>query len=186
VISLTKKIIPTQKLTQIANSQKGLFVFKTDARNQFHPYELLNFTRNPKLIVPLSRTSRVTEKLLDQYGFDIQGASYIDILSKHINSGLTHPNTTYLHRVTLSEIHDAIVDKIKDMGPGPKTLFIDDFHSLVPHHGELNARRFIDNLSKNMEEHRTKTIVLTNHSKLPKEVSKFLLSNSEEVIEIPN
>ena len=88
MIDLTKKIIPTQKLTRIANSQKGLFVFKTDARNQFHAYELLNFSREPKLIVPLKRTSRVTEKLLDQHGFNIQGASYIDILSKHIMNGV--------------------------------------------------------------------------------------------------
>ena len=56
MIDLTKKIIPTQKLTRIANSQKGLFVFKTDARNQFHAYELLNFSREPKLIVPLKRS----------------------------------------------------------------------------------------------------------------------------------
>ena len=186
MIDLTKKIIPTQKLTKIANSQKGLFVFKTDARNQFHAYELLNFSREPKLIVPLKRTSRVTEKLLDQHGFNIQGASYIDILSKHINSSLEHPRTTYLHKVTLTEIHDAIIDQIKKMGPGPKTLFIDELHSLIPHHGELNTRRFIDNLSKNMEEYRTKTVVLTNHSRLSKDVSKFLLSNSEEILEIPN
>ena len=72
------------------------------------------------------------------------------------------------------------------MGPGPKTLFIDELHSLIPHHGELNTRRFIDNLSKNMEEYRTKTVVLTNHSRLSKDVSKFLLSNSEEILEIPN
>lgn len=183
---MKRKIIPKKKLTDIAHAQNGLFVFKTDARNQFHPYELLNFTGEPKLIVPLRRTSRVTEKLLDQHGFNVHGAHYIDILSKHINSSLEHPRTTYLHKVTLTEIHDAIIDKVKRLGPGPKTLFIEDLHSLIPHHGELKTRRFIDHLTKEMEEHRTKTIVLTNHSRLPKEVSKFLLSNSQEMLEIPH
>ena len=182
----SRKIIPQQKLTEIASSQNGLFVFKTDARNQFHPYELLNFANNPTLIVPLRRTSRVTERLLDQHGFNIQGAHYIDILSKHINSGLEHDRTTYLHKITLNEIQEAIVEKVEELGPGPKTLFIEDLHSLIPHHGELKTRRFIDHLTKNMEEHRTKIIVLTNHSKLPKEVSKFLFSQSQEILEIPH
>ena len=182
----TRKIISQKKLTEIAHTLGGLYVFKTDARNQFHPFELLNFTSNPKLIVPLRRTSRVTEKLLDQHGFNVQGAHYVDILSKHINSGLEHKRTTYLHKITLNDIHEAIINKVTELGPGPKTLFIEDLHSLIPHHGELKTRRFIDHLTKDMAEHRTKIIVLTNHSRLPKEVSKFLLSNSQEMLEIPH
>ncbi len=181
-----KKIVPKKELSEVADSPKGLFVFKTDVKNQFHPFELLDHDKNPTLIVPLRRTSRVTERLLDQHGFHIRDAHYIDILSKHIDSSLTHDRTTYLHKTSLKEIHAAIEAKIKDFGPGPKTLIIEDLHSLSPHHGSLNTKRFIDHLSKTMDENMTKTVVLTNHAKTPIDVSKFLLGNSEKIIEKPN
>jgi len=180
-----KKIIPEKKMSNIAHSAKGLFTFKTDARNQFYPYELLNYNPQPTLIVPLRRTAHGTQKLLDQHGFNIKNLHFVDIISKHIGSSLEHPNTKYLQKVKLSDIQEAIDEKMIELGPGPKTIVLEDFHVLIPHHGDLNSRRFLDYLSKKMDYHFAKTIVLTDNKRLPKEVSKFLFTRSEDVIEIP-
>ncbi len=172
-------------MAEIAHSIKGIFIFKTDARNQFHPYEILNYTESPTLVVPLRRTSEGMERLLEQHGYDINNTHYIDIIAKHIDSVLEHKNTKYLQQISLKDLHEAIEDTLEGMGPGPKTLIIDDFHSIIPHKGELKTRRFIDNLSKRAEGKMTKTIILANNRRLPREVSKFLFNLSTEVFEIP-
>jgi hypothetical protein len=179
-----KKIIPEQKMADIAHSLKGVYTFKTNSRNQFYPYELLNYTKNYTLIVPLRRTARGQEILLNQHGYDLRKTYYIDILSKHINSSLEHKNTKYLHQTNLKELHDEILEQLDNMGNCPKTLIIDDIHSLIPHHGELKTRRFLDNLTNNAEKKLTKTILLTDHKKLPTEVSKFLFHRSNEILEL--
>jgi hypothetical protein len=180
-----KKVVPEKQMDNIAHSTKGLFTFKTDARNQFYPYELLNYNTQPTLIVPLRRTAKGTEKLIDQHGFNTKNLHFIDIISKHIGSSLEHKKTKYLQEVKLNDIQEAIDAKMVELGPGPKTIVLEDFHILIPHHGDLNSRRFLDHLSKRMEYHFTKTIVLADNRKLPKEVSKFLFTRSEDVIEIP-
>ena len=179
------KIIPEQTLTNIAHAPKGMFTFKINARNQFHPYEILNYTENPTVILPFKRTASGTNILLSQHGFNLKNLHYIDILAKHIGSPLEHKNTKYLQKTTLSEIQTAIEDTMEKLGPGPKTLILSDFHSIAPHHGTLKTQRFIDHLSKKMEGRMTKTIVLVNHRSLPIEISKYLFTHSEEIVEIP-
>ena len=179
------KIIPENKLAEIAHSPKGLFTFKIDARNQFHPYEILNYAENPTVIVPFKRTATGTNFLLSQHGFKLNNIHYIDILSKHIGSPLEHKNTVYLQKTSLSEIHDAIEDTMNKLGLGPKTLIISDFHSIIPHYGVLKTKRFIDYLSKRMEGKMTKTMVLVNQRSLPAEISKYLFTHSIETVEIP-
>ena len=172
-------------MSEIAHSIKGTFIFKTDARNQFHPYEILNYTENPTLIVPLRRTSEGTERLLEQHGYNLKNTYYIDIIAKHIDSALEHRNTKYMQQISLNDLHEAIEETLDRMGSGPKTLIIDDLHSIIPHKGELKTKRFIDNLSKRAEGKLTKTMILTNSRRLPKKVSKFLFNLSTEFIEIP-
>lgn len=179
------KIIPEQTLTNIAQAPKGMFTFKTNARNQFYPYEILNYTENHTVILPFKRTATGTDILLSQHGFNLKNIHYIDILAKHIGSPLEHKNTKYLQKTTLSEIHDAIEETMEKLGPGPKNLILSDFHSIAPHHGTLKTQRFIDYLSKRMESKMTKTIVLVNHRALPMEISKYLFTHSEKIIEIP-
>ncbi len=179
-----KKIIPEQKMADIAHSLKGVYTFKTNSRNQFYPYELLNYTNTHTLIVPLRRTARGQEILLDQHGYDLSKTQYIDILAKHINSSLEQKNTKYLHQTSLKELHDEILEQLDSMGNCPKTLIIDDLHALIPHHGELKTRRFLDNLTHNAEKKLTKTVLLTDHKKLPIEVSKFLFHKSNEILEL--
>ncbi len=182
---LTRKIIPEKILSEIAHTPKGLFMFKTDSRKQFHPYEILNYTNNHTLIVPLKRTATGTHKLLDQHGYNLTNTHFIDMLSKHIGSGLEHKNTTHIQNISLKELAGEIERKIKDFGPGPKTLFIDDAHTLIPHHGVIKTLRFMDYISRSMASNFTKTIILANNKKLPKEISKFLFTRCDEVIEMP-
>lgn len=172
-------------MSKIAHSQKGLFMFKTNARNQFYPYEILNYDKHPIVILPLRRTSTGMQALLDQHGFASSHVHYIDIISKHIGSSLEHKKTTYLQQVDLDDIHNAIEEKLSSLNPGPKTVIIDDFHTLIPHHGDLKTRRFLDRLHNRMRQSFTKTIVLADNAKLPKEVSKYLFTSSDDVIEIP-
>ena len=172
-------------MSEIAHSIKGTFIFKTNARNQFHPYEILNYTENPTLIVPLRRTSEGMEKLLDQHGFNLKNTYYIDIITKHINSALENKNTKYLQQINLKDLHNEIEETLEKIGPGPKTLIIDDLHCIIPHKGELKTKRFIDRLCKRTEGKLTKTLILTNSRRLPKNVSKFLFNFSTEIIEIP-
>lgn len=182
---MTRKIVPAAQITSIAHAPKGLFFFKTNARNQFYPYELLNYSNNPTIILPLRRTSTGMQYLLNQHGFNATNVHFIDIVSKHISSSLEHKQTKYLQHIDLNDLHDAIESYIDELGSSPKTIIIDDFHTLIPHHGDLKTRRFLDRLHKRMEQNFTKTIVLADNTKLPKEVSKYLFNSAEHVVEIP-
>ncbi len=182
---MTRKIVPAAQITAIAHAPKGLFFFKTDARNQFYPYEILNYSSTPTVILPLRRTSTGMSYLLNQHGFNSSKVHFIDIVSKHIGSSLEHKKTKYLQQIDLNELHDAIEGYLTELGPSPKTIIIDDFHVLIPHHGDLKTRRFLDKLHKKMEQNFTKTIVLADNTKLPKEVSKYLFTSAEHVVEIP-
>ncbi|GEM_PF-1088515 len=179
------KVVPKETMMRIAHAPKGVFAFKTDARNQFYPYELLNYSPTPTIIVPLRRTATGMHTLLKQHGYDLNNVHYIDILAKHIKSPLEQKNTTYIQHINLSDLSEAIQEKVKALGSSPKTVIIDDAHILIPHHGELKTRRFLDNLTSTLHNSFTKTVVLAEHQRLPKEVSKFLFTHASDVIEIP-
>jgi hypothetical protein len=182
---LKRKFIPEKTINNIAQSPRGTFLFKTDALNQFYPYELLNYLKHPSIIIPLRRTAAGMHHMLHQHGFNLKDAHFIDFVSKHINSPLEHKKTTYLQKISLKELVEETEKKAKALSKGPKTLFIDDIHLLVPHYGELKTRRFLDYFSKRMQNHMTKVIILADHRKLPKQVSKFLYCGCNEIIEIP-
>ena len=182
---LKKTFIPEKTIANISHTHRGTFLFKTDALNQFYPYELLNYLKHPSIIIPLRRTATGMHHLLDQHGFNLSNTHFIDFVSKHIDSPLTHQKTTYLQKISLKQLIEETEKKAKSLSKGPKTLFIDDIHLLVPHYGELKTRRFLDYLTKRMQNHMTKVVVLADHRKLPKQVSKFLHTTCDEIIEIP-
>ncbi len=173
-------------MTDIAHNPKGFFTFKTSPRAQFHPYELLNYTNQETIILQLKRTSEGMHKILNQHGFNTNKVHYIDIISKHVGSALENKNTTYLQKTDLTELVEKIEEKIKKLKPSPKNFFISDIHTLLINHGELKTKRFLDHLSNKLHQNFTKTIVLADHSRISKNIAKFLFNKSEKIIEKPN
>ena len=176
-------MIPEKKLSEIAFTQKGSFFFKTSPKNQFKPYEILNYIPHESLIIPLNRTSKNMHSMLNQHGYDLSKTHFIDIISKNINSPFTHKNTTYLQTINLENLSATIEKKINSLKPGTKTLIIDKIENLILHHGELKTLRFLDFIKKRMEYRNTRTIFLANNRKLTRNISKFLFNNCQEIIE---
>jgi len=178
-------MIPEKTLSDIAFKTKGSSFFKISSNKQFHPYELLNYIPHETVILLLSRTAKNMHQLLDQHGYDLSKTHFIDLISKTIDSPFEHKNTTYTQNIDLSDLTEIIENKIKTLKPGVKTLFIDQMDNILLHNGELKTLRFIDFLKKRMDHHQTRTIFLANNKRLTKNMSKFLFTKCDEIIEIP-
>ncbi len=179
--------IPLKELEEVAfSNHKDNVLFKVDPRKNLHPYEILNFLPNKAIVLTLNKTAKNLKEQLQQYNFNTNKVTFIDTVSKKIDSPFEIENTIYLPILELSELTEELQKVINKMPFGPKFLFIDSVQDFMHHTSEDRVMKFIDFLSRRLGVLNTKIIFLAQHEKLTQKISKELFVNCSKVFEIPN